>query len=143
MPSARPFKGAVSAASAAKAKQAFKNFSLSKFAGDGMPSNHVTLGQPAASVQRRMISQQINQLNNANAPIRALTISFPEATLKQFLPSLNKQTGTIDLGELMRLVQQSMRGTEFYANGNPTLNRLAIQTQVQQLIAGVKQDIHQ
>jgi hypothetical protein len=40
----------------------------------------------------------------------------------------------------MSLIQQNIRGTEFYASGNPTLNRLAIQSQVQQIIDNIKQD---
>ena len=68
-----------------------------------------------------------------------MTIALPEATIKQLLPSYDAKAGTIDLGEVMRLIQQNMRGTEFYAKGNPTLNRLAIQSQVQQIIDTVKQ----
>jgi hypothetical protein len=87
-----------------------------------------------------MISQHIDNLNNADAPARALTIALPDAAIKQLLPSLNAKQGTIDLVEVMSLIQQNMRGTEFYASGNPTLNRLAIQGQVQQIIDSVKQE---
>lgn len=128
------------AASVAKAKKAFKSFSLSKFAGNATPSNYIAAGQNPAEAQRQEISRHLNLLSNPDAPPRAMTIAFPDATIKQLLPSLNAKAGTIDLGEVMTLIQKNMRGTEFYANGNPTLNRIAIQSQVQQIIDNVKQD---
>ncbi|SRR5258708_30732977 len=137
--SAPTLKRPVAAASVAKAKKAFNGFSLSKFAGNGTPSNYVASGQSPAQVQRAIISHHINQLNNADAPTRAMTIALPDAMLKQILPSLDAKARTIDLGEVMSFIQKNMSGTEFYANGNPTLNRLAIQSQVQQIIDSVKQ----
>ena len=135
-------KRAIPAKFVTKAKEAFKNFSLSKFAGKEMPSNHVVTGDSPAEAQRLMISQYLDALNNADVstPVRAMTIALPAASIKQLLPSFDVETRTIDLGEVMNLIQQNMRGTQFYANGNPTLNRLAIQSQVQQIIANVKRD---
>ena len=130
----------VPAASVAKAKEAFKTFSLSKFAGNVISPNFVAAGQSPAPAQQRIISQQINKLNDAGASARAMTIALPDATIQQLLPSFDVKAGTIDLGEVMSLIQHNMRGTEFYAQGNPTLNRLAIQSQVQQIIESVKQD---
>ena len=104
-----------------------------------MPSNFVAAGQSPAKAQQRIISQHIDNLNNADAPTRAMSIALPDGTIKQLLPSFNAKAGTLDLGEVMSLIQQNTRGTEFYANGNPTLNRLAIQSQVQQIIDSVKQ----
>jgi hypothetical protein len=137
--SAPGLKRPVAAASVAKAKKAFNSFSLSKFADNGTPSNYVAAGQSPAQVQREVISHHINQLNNADAPTRAMTIALPDAMLKQLLPSLDAKARTIDLGEVMSLIQKNMNGTEFYANGNPTLKHLDIQSQVQQIIDDVKQ----
>jgi len=78
-------------------------------------------------------------MNNTGAPTRAMTIALPDATLKQLLPSLNTKAGTIDLADVLSLIQKNMGGTEFYANGNPTLNRIAVQAKVQQIINSVKQ----
>ena len=139
-PSLPRLKRPVPAASVAKAKEAFKSFSLSKFAGNATPLSHVAAGQSPADAQRRMISQHLDNLNNADTPNRGITIALPDATIKQLLPSFNAKDGTIDLGEVMTLIQKNMRGTEFYASGNPTLNRLAIQGQVQQIIDSVKQE---
>jgi len=139
--SARVLKRPVPAASVAKAKKVFKSFSLSKFAGNGTPSNYVTAGQSPAETQRRKISQHLDNLNTADAPTRAMTLALPDATIKKLLPSFNAKAGTIDLGELMSLIQQNMKGTEFYAKGNPTLNRLAIQSHVQRIIDSVKQEV--
>src|SRR5260370_23970141 len=99
-PSAPVLKRPVPAASVAKAKKAFNSFSLSKFAGNGTPPNYVASGQGPAQVQRGIISHHINQLNNADAPTRAMTISLPDAMLRQLLPSLDAKARTIDLGEL-------------------------------------------
>jgi hypothetical protein len=111
---------------------------LSKFAGNPLPLNRVAAGQDPAAAQQQVISQHIDNLNNAATPTGAMTIALPDATIKQLLPSFDAKAGTIDLGEVMSLIQQNMRGTEFYANGNPTLNRLAVQSQVQQIIDSVK-----
>jgi hypothetical protein len=129
----------VPATSVAKAKKAFNSFNLSKFAGNGTPSNYVAAGQSPADAQRRKISQHLDNLSNADAPTRAMTIALPDATLKQLLPSLNTKAGTIDLGEVLSLMQKNMSGTEFLSNGNPTLNRLTVQSQVQEIIDNVKQ----
>jgi|SRR5579859_2007938 len=133
------FKRPIPAKSITAAKNVFAKFSLSKFAGNRTPSNYVLVGQSPTVTQRRIISQYTTGLNNGDASTRAMTIALPEATIKQLLPSYDAKAGTIDLGEVMRLIQQNMRGTEFYAKGNPTLNRLAIQSQVQQIIDTVKQ----
>src|SRR5207302_10308821 len=93
----------VPAASLAKAKNAFKSFSLSKYASNAMPANQVAAGQSPTIVQRRIISQHIKKLGNAEAPARAMTIALPAATIKQLLPSFNPKTGTIDLNDVMSL----------------------------------------
>jgi hypothetical protein len=138
--SAPVFKRPVRAASVAKAKKAFKSFSLSKFASNAMPSNYVAAGQNPAEAQRQKISRHLDLLSNPDAPPRTLTIALPDATIKDYLPSFDAKARTIDLHDVMSLIQQNMRGTEFYASGNPTLNRLAIQSQVQQIIDNIKQD---
>ncbi len=130
---------AVPASSLAKAKKAFSSFSLSRFAGDVLPSNHIAAGQNPAVVQRRIISQNIETLSKASAPSRAMTIALPAATIKQLLPSYDAKAGTVDLSDVMNLIQQSIRGTEFYSYGNPTLNSLAVQSQIQQIMASFKQ----
>jgi len=129
----------VSAASIAKSKKVFENFSLSKFAGSSLPSHYVAPGQSPAEAQRKNISRHLETMNNTGAPTRAMTIALPDATLKQLLPSLNTKAGTIDLADVLSLIQKNMGGTEFYANGNPTLNRIAVQAKVQQIINSVKQ----
>ncbi len=135
-------KRAVPAASVAKAKKAFKGFNLSKFAGNGMPSNYVAAGESSVEAQRRMISRHIENQNNADSAIHGLTIALPDAMLKKLLPSFNAKARTIDLGEVISLIEQNMQGTEFYCSGNPTLNRMAIQSEVQRIIDNVKKRAH-
>ena len=68
-----------------------------------------------------------------------MSLAFPDSLLKQLLPSLDASTGKVGLGEVMSLIQKNMRGTEFYSNGGPTLNRLGIKARLQEIIAGVTQ----
>jgi hypothetical protein len=136
--SAPALKRPIPAASVARAKKAFRNFSLSRFAGSGTPSNYVAAGQNPAEVQRKKITQHLENVSKADRAGQGMTIALPDAMIKKLLPSFNAKAGTIDLGEVITLVQQNMRGTEFYSNGHPTLNRLAIQSQVQQIINSVK-----
>src|SRR5258708_5098584 len=111
--SARALKRPVPAASVAKAKKAFKGFSLSKFAGNPIPANHVAAGQSPVEVQRRLISTHIENLNHADTPTRAMRVALTDTTIRQLLPSFNVEDGTVDLGEVMGVIQQNMRGTEF------------------------------
>lgn len=131
---------AIPATSAANARKAFKNFTLSKFANKVTPSNYVTAGLGAAEIQHRVITEHINSLNRSGSPVRAMKIALPPDSMKKLFPSFNEKAGTIDLGEVLSFIEKSLGGTEFYAQGNPTLNRLAIQSQVQNIIASVKQE---
>ncbi len=126
------------AASVARAKKAFKGFSLSRFARDATPSNYVAPGQSPAEVQRQVISKHIDKLKTADGAQRSMTIALPVATIKQLLPSFDTKAGTVDLKDVLSLIQNNMGGTEFYAHGNPTLNRLTVQAQVQQIIDSIK-----
>src|SRR5947209_8538590 len=87
--SAPVLKRPVPAASVAKAKKAFKSFSLSRIAGNVRSSNYVAVGQSPTKVQQRVISQHIENLNNGDAPARGMTIALPDATIKKLLPSFN------------------------------------------------------
>jgi hypothetical protein len=67
-------------------------------------------------------------------------LSLPATMLATLLPSL--AGGQVKLGEVLTLLKSRMTGTEFYADGNPTLSRLAtqtaLQTQVQSIIDAIK-----
>jgi hypothetical protein len=134
---AAPLPRRVPAKSAAKAKAVFANFSLSKFAGGAPPPNYVDAGQSPTALQQQLVSNQLTQL--PAAPNRVLTVAMPDAVLKQLLPSYNPKTGTVNLDEVMNALEQNTRGAEFFANGNPTLNRLDIQSQAQEIIQSVIQ----
>src|SRR6266566_2290487 len=121
-PSPRALKRPLPAASVARARQAFKGFTLSRFACDATPSNYVAAGEHHSEVQKRVISNVIDRLRNADAPTRGMTIALPDLAAKHLLPSLDAKAGTIDLDEVISLIQKNMNGTEFYANGNPTLH---------------------
>jgi hypothetical protein len=118
----------------------FKNFSLSKFP-EKLPSNYVHSGKNPAAVQRKLIEHQLHKLRKTDMPNRGMTLALPRATteMQKLLPSFNAKRATVDLKDVMKLITKNMRGTEFYAHGNPTLNRLALQSRVQEIMAAVKQ----
>jgi hypothetical protein len=124
-----------------KAASAFKNFSLSKFPQKSTPPNYVpaAANKPAdvATVHRKVMTSQLRQLDKTPPATGGLTIALPDASVKKFLPSFNPKSATIQLTDVMNLMAKSMRGTQFYTKGNPTLNRLAVQSQVQDIMAGI------
>ncbi len=120
--------------SLSNAKAAFKHFSLSKFPdASAVPNNFVANGQQVSAVQHRT---QINQLKSLDASGRRLRVALSDSALQQQLPSFNGKT--VVLQELMDLIQRKLRGTEFYAAGDPTLVRLSMQSQVNDIIQTIK-----
>jgi hypothetical protein len=116
-----------------KAGKAFEKFSLSRFTQDSRPATYVPRlkendPQAVHDVQRELITQRIKALPNADALTPGMTLALTPAEMEKLLPSFDKDAGTIELSELLALLGQKMKGTEFYANGNPTLNRLALQS---------------
>jgi hypothetical protein len=131
-----------------KATKAFKNFSLSRFPVGAVPNNFVPTGQakvPAAvhAVQRKAIVRRLVSMANSS-PIAApgLTVALPDKLMQSLLPSLDAAAGVVKVSELLGALRQQMRGTDFYAVGNPTLNRVvqdsALLSQVQAFINAIK-----
>jgi hypothetical protein len=86
------------------------------------------------------MTQQLNRLRAMDAPDGGMTLALPESEVEKLLPSLNPKTATIELSDLMKIIAQHMRGTEFYANGNPVLNRLALRSRARELITAINQE---
>jgi hypothetical protein len=136
------------AKSVAKAKKAFKKFSLSRFSKTtALPRNFVPAAQAknAAAVrlvQRKHMAHSLSTVQKVVPVNPGMSLSLPAAMIKTLLPSLKAAAGTVDLGEVIALLQSRMPGTEFYANGNPALSRLAthsqLQAQAQSIIDGIK-----
>lgn len=135
------------AKSVQRAADAFKNFSLSRFARSSVPANYVPAAQaktPAAvaAVQRAAVTKQVATLAANPPPTLGISVALTPASLAQFLPSLNAKTGTVGLAELLSALQQNLRGKQFYATGNPTLNLVAqgsmLLSQVQAYINALK-----
>jgi hypothetical protein len=140
-PSTALMKRPLSPASVEKAQKAFGNFSLSKFANKSLPTNHVGEAKdPSAvhAVQRTVISQQIATLRDSDVPSAGMTIALPAETMKTLLPTYDEETGTVQLDDLLSVMTRRMGGTEFFYKGNPTLNRLALQSKVDQIVQSVK-----
>jgi hypothetical protein len=126
-----------------RADSVFKNFSVSGFPKGSKPASYVDPADgPAAvhSAQRRIITQQLNRLSAMDAPDGGMTLALPESEVEKILPSLNTEAATIELSDVLNIVARQMRGTEFYANGNPVLNRLALRSRARALIAAMKQE---
>jgi hypothetical protein len=123
-----------------KAKSAFSNFTLSKFAGNAPPPNYVTAKRSLAAVQKQAISNAIDTLQSST-PNRAITLALPSADVKKLLPSFDAKSGSVQLSDVLGLVQQRMSGTEFFARGNPTLNRLAVEATAQQILDSFMKDL--
>jgi hypothetical protein len=131
-----------------RAKSRFKHFTLSRFAKDALPSNYVPPEEIAKGVHRAAgpkkvrefqndsIRRLLTRLSGIKNPNEGMKIALPKAAKKQLLPSLNEKTGTVDLHELMSLIEQNTRGTQFFNKGNPVLNRLAMQARVDEILGG-------
>ena len=128
----------VRARAAARAAAAFEGFSLSKHRDRPPPATHVSAGGNAAAVQRALIEAGLRQLGGVEASSGGLTLSVRPAALKA-VPSYNADDGTIGAGDMMSLLARHMKGNEFYAQGHPTLTRLGLQGQAQDLIAAAIQ----
>ena len=145
--SARGVNRPLPAKSVQEAVNAFKNFSLSCFAKTSIPPNYVPAAQAKSpsvvmTVLRKSMTAQTAKLA-ANPPgTPGLTVALTAASLRKLLPSLDTTTGTVQLSELLGALKQNLRGTEFYASGNPTLNRVVrnsgLLSQVQAFIGSVK-----
>ena len=132
LPSSGP-KRTLPAKSVEKAKSAFSKFTLSKFAGKEPPPNYVTKERTLTGVQRRLISNKIDTLKSS-PPNRSMTLALPPGQIEKLLPSFDSKSGRVQLGDVLGAIQQRMSGTEFYARGNPTLNRLAVEANAQQIL---------
>lgn len=119
--------------SLAKAKEAFANFSLSKFPKGETPATHVAPGKNVTDVQRDVVSTQLA----ATPPNGTMSIALTPTALKSLLPSYDPKKGTVDLGDVIKALESHMRGNEFYANGNPTLRRLAVQSRAADIMASI------
>jgi hypothetical protein len=125
-----------------RADAVFKNFSVSRFPKGAKPASHVDPAQGPAAVhtaQRQIMTQQLNRLSAMDAPDGGMTLALPESEVKKLLPSLNADAATIELSDVLKIIAQHMRGTEFYANGNPVLNRLALRSRARELITAINQ----
>ena len=92
-------------------------------------------------MQRRIIKKNLKQLANSDSSARSMTLALPPATLSKLLPSYDPKTGALDLGEIVQLLVQNMRGTELFANGNPTLRRLSVQARAQQIFKDFAKEV--
>lgn len=135
--------GSLPSTSMDRADSVFENFSVSGFSRGSKPASYVEAADgPAAvrSAQRRMMTQQLDRLSAVGTPGEGITLAVPESEVTTLLPSLDATNGTVELTDVLNIVAQYMRGTEFYATGHPVLNRLAVQRRATELIAALKDE---
>lgn len=131
--------GLIPAKSIDRADSVFRAFSVSKLAGDAESASYVSPadGTTAQSVQRDVIEQQLGRLSATDSANLGMTLALPRSEVEKLLPSINDRTSTLELSDVLKIVRQHLRGTEFYANGNPTLNRLTVQARAREIVADI------
>jgi hypothetical protein len=127
-----------------RADAVFENFSVSGFSSGSKPASYVEAADGPAAVhaaQRRMMTQQLDRLGAVGTSSRGITLALPESDVAALVPSLNANNGTVELTDVLNIIAKYMGGTEFYATGDPVLNRLALQTRAAELIAAFKEEV--
>jgi len=124
-----------------RADAVFRSFSLSRSPEDTESVSYVNPAEGATvqSVQREVMGRQLEKLSATDDANVGMTLALPRSMVEELLPSLNERTSTIELSDVLKIVAQHMRGTEFYASGNPVLNRLALQARAREIVAGIAQ----
>jgi hypothetical protein len=162
--SATVLKRALPQASVEKAKKIFENFSLSKFPKDLLPSNyvhpykrddslhHAERTKHVRDFQDNKIEQHIQKLksmaekhrrkNEGGFAVKGIAVALPKASMKKVLPSYSEEKGTVELSDVMDLISKHARGSELYAKGDSTLNRLVLLARIEEIKKnlGVKQN---
>jgi hypothetical protein len=137
----------IPAASQARARAAFKNFSLSKFGEAKLPTNHVGAVSRTPAF-RKLTADTLNKTIAASAILRTtqtaantnnlgVSVSVPPPRMTEIFASYNAAAGTVDLEEFIGVLESSRKGSEFYTNGNPTAMGVSVQTKVQAIINSV------
>jgi hypothetical protein len=158
-PPATPLRRPPSPDSIQKAKDVFEQFSLSKFAKNSLPDNYIHVEKKAASLhsadhvqhvqefQRKRVEQHLHKLaktaehdarKGGPAALAGITVALPKKNAKAFLRSYDHDKRTVNLGELIGLIERHAAGTAFYAKGHPTLNRLALRAKAQKFMANLR-----
>jgi len=123
-PFALPLQRVLPRASVEKADKVFKNFNLSKFPKDALPSNYVDRrkARDAAAVQtrhRELITQQLENVPETDTQNPGMMLAFPSGKLEEvqkFLPGIGNDGGSIQLHDLLKYLEGKMDGTVSYSS---------------------------
>jgi hypothetical protein len=121
------------AASVAKAKAAFKEFTLSRHAKGQPPPGYVAPGTDPKPKHRELMDAKLSNLQEASAT-RRLNLALTPAQLKQLVPSYSADAAKASITEVTTVLKKYSRGTTFVQKGDPTLRRLALQSEVNQIM---------
>jgi len=163
-PSATLLKRRLPRESVEKASTIFENFSLSKFPKDSLPPNYVHPYKRDASLhhaertkhvqefQSNKIEQHLHKLKTMaeqhphqagkKMTIRGITVAVRKEKIHKVFPSYDKEKETVVLDDVMELIAKHTRGAEFYADGDPALNRLALLARIEKMKTKLGLDQH-
>jgi hypothetical protein len=125
--------------SAAKAKAAFANFTLSRHT-EKTPAGYVKPGADPQETHRALIAAKLARITDGSTSpaVRQLNLALPAATLKKLMPSYVARRGKASVSDVLSILTTYARGTTFVLRGNATLRRLALQSQVDQIMKDIQ-----
>ncbi len=124
--------------STAKAKTAFENFNLSRHAEAARSATFVPPKTDPMAARRAVIAARLSSLANDDAASRQLNVALTPATLKSLMPSYNAARGSVQAEDVLAVLTTYARGSQFLAQGDPTLRRLALQAEVDRIIKAIQ-----
>lgn len=132
--------------SAANAKAAFKNFSLSKLSADNRSRTYFSKGDNVTSQQRNLIKKQLEDFKSTESSRSSegglsITIlksnSDAESNSESDTRLLTK--GEAKLAGMISALEKAKKGTEFYTPRTSLKERLNIQDKVDAIINQIKE----
>jgi hypothetical protein len=128
---------ALPAESVARAHAAFENFSLSA----PQPTRPVVsraAGRAGVyAAHRDLMNQALGRLPAHAPPDGGMTLAVSAPDAERLVHSLDSDTATAELADVLAFARRHRSGAEFYVAGNPVVNRLALRRRVRSLITGI------
>jgi hypothetical protein len=121
----------------ARAHAAFENFTLSSPAGPSrtVVSRSAERGAVHAA-HREVMAQALDGLKEQNPARGGLVVALPKSEVPRLLGSLDEQASTVELSDVLAVAARHRTGAEFFAVGNPVINRLALWARARSLVDG-------
>jgi hypothetical protein len=133
-----PLKNGPPAESVKRAAEVFKQFSLSRFAKGGRPPNFADSPDEAKALHRKLMGDRLADLAREASVNRRISIALTPKTLKRIVPSFGTDGQTVQTQEIISLLSTHLRSRQFTVTGNPTLKRVALQKEIDQIFDRIK-----